>query len=183
MGICKTSSFLQQKLFQPISTSIQNYGKDASAMARSGKDSDSKKDKSQGKNVGELLTEAKAPPFSDFRVDEFPSDVNDSYKQYYEWKRVQGNHSFRPSVDPRSTSIILFPGQGSHFVGMGRKLLPFPNVRDMYDAASNILGYDLLNLCLHGPKEELMKTANCQPAMFVTSLAAVEKLKEDYPQV
>ena len=42
-------------------------------------------------------------------------------------------------IDPRDTSVVLFPGQGSQFVGMGMQLLEYPNVMDMYDLASEIL--------------------------------------------
>lgn len=59
---------------------------------------------------------------------------------------------------------------------MGQDVLNTPVVQDMFAQASQILGYDLLKLCLHGPKEELDRTIHCQPAVFVTSLAAVEKL-------
>ncbi|GAU98358.1 hypothetical protein RvY_09515 [Ramazzottius varieornatus] len=83
----------------------------------------------------------------------------------------------RPKIDPRETSIVLFPGQGSQFVGMGEKLLKYPNVREIYGVASEILGYDLLKLCLEGPKEDLDRTVYCQTAVFVTSIAALEKLK------
>uniref|UniRef100_A0A3B3ZEY9 Malonyl-CoA-acyl carrier protein transacylase, mitochondrial n=1 Tax=Periophthalmus magnuspinnatus TaxID=409849 RepID=A0A3B3ZEY9_9GOBI len=82
----------------------------------------------------------------------------------------------RPRKDPSHCSVLLFPGQGSQFVGMGRGLLKYPNVSEMFTAAQRILGYDLLSLCLEGPEEELMKTVHCQPAVFVISLAAVEKL-------
>nr|XP_054748593.1 LOW QUALITY PROTEIN: malonyl-CoA-acyl carrier protein transacylase, mitochondrial-like [Lytechinus pictus] len=90
--------------------------------------------------------------------------------------------SGKPRIDPAETSVLLFPGQGSQFVGMGRDLLKYPNVEDMFAVASEILGYDLLSLCVNGPIEELNRTIHCQPAVVVTSLAAVEKLKEEQPK-
>ena len=80
-------------------------------------------------------------------------------------------------------SIILFPGQGSQFVGMGKKLLNVPKVDRMFELANHVFKTDILSLCLNGPKSELDKTGNCQPAVFVTSLAAVEYLKESNPHV
>ncbi|KAM8740772.1 malonyl-CoA-acyl carrier protein transacylase, mitochondrial [Acanthopagrus schlegelii] len=88
----------------------------------------------------------------------------------------------RPRKDPSNRSVLLFPGQGSQFVGMGRGLLKYPNVKEMFTAARKILGYDLLSLCLEGPEQELMKTVHCQPAVFVTSLAAVERLNHENPK-
>lgn len=89
----------------------------------------------------------------------------------------------RPKKDPSDCSVLLFPGQGSQFVGMGRGLLKYPNVKEMFTVAQKILGYDLLSLCLEGPEEELMKTVHCQPAVFITSLAAVERLHQENPKV
>lgn len=79
--------------------------------------------------------------------------------------------------------ILLFPGQGSQFVGMGKKALHYPGVKEMYEEVSEHFRKDILKLCLLGPKEELDKTINCQPAVFITSLAAVEMMKELYPEV
>ncbi|KAM6137150.1 LOW QUALITY PROTEIN: malonyl-CoA-acyl carrier protein transacylase, mitochondrial [Pterocles gutturalis] len=73
---------------------------------------------------------------------------------------------------PREGTVLLFP-EGSQFVGMGRGLLQYPAVRDMYRLAEKA-GYDLLSLCLEGPRDELDRTRH--PAVFVASLAAVEKL-------
>ncbi|XP_006177590.2 malonyl-CoA-acyl carrier protein transacylase, mitochondrial [Camelus ferus] len=84
---------------------------------------------------------------------------------------------------PNQCSVLLFPGQGSQVVGMGRGLLRYPRVRELYAAASRVLGYDLLELSLHGPQEALDRTVHCQPAVFVASLAAVEKLNHLQPTV
>ena len=58
---------------------------------------------------------------------------------------------------------------------MGKDLLKYPNVEEMYQAASEILGYDLLDLSLNGPANKLSRTIYQQPAIVVASLAAVEK--------
>lgn len=84
---------------------------------------------------------------------------------------------------PGQCSVLLFPGQGSQVVGMGRGLLRYPRVRELYAAARRVLGYDLLELSLRGPQEALDRTAHCQPAVFVASLAAVEKLHHLQPAV
>lgn len=55
--------------------------------------------------------------------------------------RKQGAYSAKPSIDPRETSIILFPGQGNQFVGMGKDLLKFPMAKDLFDLANYVLGY------------------------------------------
>src|SRR5688572_1790759 len=67
---------------------------------------------------------------------------------------------------------------------MGRQLVEsVPAARELYEKANAILGYDLLNLCLEGPAEKLDSTVHSQPALFVTSLAAVEWLKANKPEV
>lgn len=76
---------------------------------------------------------------------------------------------------------MLFPGQGSQYVGMGEAVLNSPNVGKLFDVAKVVLGYDLLKLCLEGPFETLSRTEYCQPAVFVTSLAAVEHLRSINP--
>lgn len=95
--------------------------------------------------------------------------------------RNQALKSSRPKIDPRETSIIMFPGQGSQYVGMASKLLKFPAARDIFALANEVLGYDLLKLCVEGPKEKLDQTMYCQPAVMVSSLAALEQLKEERP--
>ncbi|XP_063164327.1 malonyl-CoA-acyl carrier protein transacylase, mitochondrial isoform X2 [Candoia aspera] len=84
---------------------------------------------------------------------------------------------------PEETSVLLFPGQGSQFVGMGRGLLRYPNVRELFRVAEAVLGYDLWRLCQAGPSAQLHRTVHSQPAVFVCSLAAVEKLHHQQPAV
>ena len=57
-----------------------------------------------------------------------------------------------------------------------------PAVKEMLKQAEVVLGYDLLQLCLEGPKEKLDDTVYSQPALFVAGLAAVEKLRQDNAQ-
>ncbi len=81
-------------------------------------------------------------------------------------------------------TALLFPGQGAQTVGMAAELCERSIVaREQFQAAADILGYDLLKLCTQGPAEDLDSTAYSQPALYVSSLAALEQLKLDEPEV
>ena len=83
-----------------------------------------------------------------------------------------------------SRTAFLFPGQGAQTVGMGQALYEsLPAARQLYDRAAEILGYDLAEVCFSGPAEKLNETNHSQPALFVTSLAALETLREESPQL
>ena len=68
----------------------------------------------------------------------------------------------------------VFPGQGSQRVGMGQALSSaFPEARAVFEEADEALGFALSRLCFEGPEDELQLTANTQPAIVATSVAAL----------
>lgn len=81
-------------------------------------------------------------------------------------------------------TAFLFPGQGAQFVGMGRTAVAqSPAAARLFTEASDILGYDLLQVCQEGPKDRLDSTAVSQPAIYVASLAALEQLRQESPEI
>jgi len=87
------------------------------------------------------------------------------------------------STDAAKVAFV-FPGQGAQTVGMGTAVCArVPAAKALFDRAASILGYDLYKLCTEGPAAELDSTVHSQPALFVSSLAALEQLKQDSPQL
>ena len=79
-------------------------------------------------------------------------------------------------------TALLFPGQGAQHVGMGAETADaVPAAKALYDQAADVLGYDLLEVCRNGPAEKLDSTAVSQPALYVCSMAALERLKDEHP--
>mmetsp|Transcript_19658 Transcript_19658/g.27232 ORF Transcript_19658/g.27232 Transcript_19658/m.27232 type:complete len:361 (-) Transcript_19658:125-1207(-) len=77
-----------------------------------------------------------------------------------------------------SKKAFLFPGQGAQSVGMAKDVVEqVPKAKELFDKAEEILGYDLLSICIEGPAEKLNSTMVSQPAIYVSSLAAVEQLR------
>ncbi len=73
----------------------------------------------------------------------------------------------------------LFPGQGAQVVGMGKAFYDrYEASRAIYRRAATHLGFDIAALCFEGPVEELTATEKCQPALFVTSIAAFAAFHE-----
>ncbi len=79
--------------------------------------------------------------------------------------------------------VLLLPGQGAQAVGMGKPFYDqFEEAKAVYQTANRKLGFDVTALCFEGPAEDLIKTEKCQPALFVTSMAAYASFKRTAPK-
>ncbi len=75
---------------------------------------------------------------------------------------------------------FVFPGQGSQYSGMGKDLADqFPVAKQVFEEANDALGFDLARMCFSGSDEDLKLTANTQPAILATSVAALRVMQQE----
>ena len=75
---------------------------------------------------------------------------------------------------------LLFAGQGAQVVGMGKDLASrYPSVADLFARADATVGWPLSSIAFNGPEDELTRTQNCQPALFVHGLSCLTALREE----
>ncbi len=75
----------------------------------------------------------------------------------------------------------VFPGQGAQYIGMGKDLYEkFPEAKDLFDKANEILNFDITQIMFEGQEEELKQTKVTQPAIFLHSTILAKMLKETF---
>jgi len=83
-----------------------------------------------------------------------------------------------------SKVVLLFSGQGAQKVGMGKDLVEaYPSAKALFEKADSVLSRSLTDVMFNGPAEDLTRTGNCQPALFLHGLALLEILREKVPSL
>jgi [acyl-carrier-protein] S-malonyltransferase len=83
-----------------------------------------------------------------------------------------------------SKAVLLFSGQGAQKVGMGRDLVEaYPTAQSLFEKADKVLGRPLTQIMFEGPNEDLTRTGNCQPALFLHGLSLLAVLQEKIPSL
>ena len=86
-------------------------------------------------------------------------------------------------TDPIESALLVFPGQGSQYPGMGCDLFDsFETVRQLYEEASDTLGYDLARLSFEDPNHEIHLTRYTQPALLTHAIACLRIFEEQIGQ-
>lgn len=168
--------------------SLSRVNKLSDSVSAKADDSPSNTDESQNKystndiktpigeeNVARLLKEAATYTDAEdtsWATSPYPADAPISVEK----------EEVKPKIDPLDTCVVLFPGQGTIKVGAVQKYLRFPQAKELFEIANEILDFDVLKLCLKGPQEKLNQTRFNQPATVLTSLAALEQLREERPK-
>jgi [acyl-carrier-protein] S-malonyltransferase len=81
----------------------------------------------------------------------------------------------------KSKTAIVFPGQGSQAIGMGKDLFEnFASAREVFQKTDEILGVNLSKIMFEGPADELTKTENTQPALMAVSIALITVLEKEF---
>ena len=76
---------------------------------------------------------------------------------------------------------VIFPGQGSQIIGMGKEFFEKYNiVKDLFKQADDILGFNLSKVILEGPKDKLDSTPNTHPAIFLISYSIFQVVKKEF---
>ncbi|XP_054731762.1 probable malonyl-CoA-acyl carrier protein transacylase, mitochondrial [Anastrepha obliqua] len=125
-------------------------------------------------------TNPEAPPQTN--APESSSTLSKKRSQMHLVNALENDLDERRTINPKETTIVLFPGQGAQYVGMAAQLMRFPSARSIFELANEVLGYDLLKLCIEGPLVKLNRTEYAQLAVMVSSLAALEQLREERPR-
>lgn len=81
----------------------------------------------------------------------------------------------------KNKTAIVFPGQGSQSIGMGKDLFEkFASAREVFEEVDDILQVNLSKIMFEGPNEELTKTENTQPALMAVSIALINTLEKEF---